>query len=203
MKLKILAFSDLHNSATLSEAINDIESGVYNELLEIIKECDIIVSLGDNRDIDMINISTLGEHFNIPFFGVLGNHDLDITIDNFNNVDGIIENYSDTILTGMEGSLSTSKMRDSYATQDESVYFADTLHKADILLSHDGPLYNGRGLKGVLHYIKKYNPKLVLHGHQHKTDLYYISNTAVVSVYGAIYLDIENTNIEIEEIFSN
>ena len=197
MNIKILTFADLHGASDFYD-IDSLES--------VCSESDIIVSLGDNRQNDIQFIEELAEIHNKPLYGVLGNHDLVewFNSDIFNDVNGVLDEINldkDYTITGMEGSLSTERFRDSYANQQDSVEYASTLKPAHILLSHDGPYRDGfGGLKGVKQYILNNKPVLSLHGHQHFNDMWYLGKTAVICCKGIVYIDVKDNNVDVDVI---
>lgn len=80
----------------------------------------------------------------------------------------------------------------------ESIIISNNMEKADILISHTSPYGIHQkdtdvhcGLLGIKEYIDKYNPKVNLHGHQHKKEITILDNgTYVIGVYGISIIEI-------------
>ena len=189
--MKILAFADLHE-------------GITNEEYNILKELDfsICVLLGN---IDEDSLCKIKEICNDrPIIGVEGNDDkrgvlerLDIKNIHNNLID--IRGYE---FLGFSGCLPYKRMSEVYLySQLECSVLLDYAGEADVLIAHNSPFgvhdnqddMEHTGYKGILKYINRVNPKLVLHGHQHINDVTELDNgTYVVGVYGARLIDLDS-----------
>lgn len=98
-------------------------------------------------------------------------------------------------LLGFSGCLPYKRMNEVYLhSQLECSVLLGYADKADVFISHNSPFgihddqsnFAHTGYKGIVEYIDRVNPKLVLHGHQHINEVTYLENgTCVVGVYGA------------------
>lgn len=161
--MKVLTIADLHGPLTEEEArfIADSCSSVC-------------LLLGDIPLRTLRNIKELlGDK---PVFGVLGNHDEYGLLEKagIENIHGKVVSFEGVSFLGLEGGpkYKNSPMSPLY-TQSQMVTIANSLPKADVLVSHEGPyrLYSKEpahcGFLGITNYIKRYRPKYVIHGHYH------------------------------------
>ncbi|MFA5015822.1 MAG: metallophosphoesterase [Actinomycetota bacterium] len=208
--MKILAISD---------KIVDI---IYtSSIAERLKDIDFIVSCGDlpNSYLEFI-VSTL----NKPLFYVHGNHHID-TIYTENgvkeggpegciNLDSRIIEYNGVIIGGLEGSIRYSAGKYQYTDFEmcmkinrmkPRLYLNRIFKKRyiDILITHSPPYkiqdqddLPHRGFKCFTSFIRRYNPKFLIHGHIH---VYGIDNnwmkkageTKVINTYGFRIIEYE------------
>lgn len=187
--MKLLIFADLH------DGITDKEYSILKDL-----EFDVCVTLGDIDEISLSKIKSISKGRTIV--GVEGNHDKRdvlkrLEIKNLHN--NLIE-INGIKLLGFSGCLPYKRMNEVYLhSQLECSVLLGYADKADIFISHNSPFgihddqsnFAHTGYKGIVEYIDRVNPKLVLHGHQHINEVTYLENgTCVVGVYGARLIDL-------------
>lgn len=142
-----------------------------------------------------------------PIYAVGGNHDTREMYKkaNISYIHGEVVEANGLSITGIEGSHRYKKAEELLMlTQEDSIKTVKELPPADILISHDssfgryGNSPNKCGLKGISNYIKKYKPKLHLHGHYHIYDKYVVGKTSCIACYRCMIVD---TNGDTEVIF--
>lgn len=188
--MKLLCIADLHDKSE-KELIH---------LLQVVDIYDVVVLLGDIGDLtlELIAEKTPSDK---PIIGILGNHDEfdsfeGLPIQNLNGKQIKIGGYT---FAGIEGSFKYKASSFPSFTQEESIEFAESLAKGDVLLSHTSPYgfhekdSNAHiGLKGINYYLSKNSPLWNLHGHQHVNNLTTLrNNSRVLGVYGVVILNIK------------
>lgn len=187
--MKLLIFADLHNGITNEE---------YNYLKNLKFDCCVL--LGDIERESLLKIKDICN--GRPIIGVEGNHDertilKELDIKDAHNKLIEINGYK---FLGFSGCLPYKRMNDVYLySQVECSVLLGEADKADIFISHNSPFgihddqsrISHTGYKGIIEYINRVNPKLVLHGHQHINETTTLENgTSVVGVYGAMLMDL-------------
>ena len=181
--------------------------GVFRELFNRYKDelaqVNIVFLLGDFYKSE---IQIMNEFFKVPMIGIHGNHD-DIDVFEGSKVIDVhsvlVELNNDILVTGFQGSSKYKPSQYYGYTQDEAKQAIKSLSKADILISHDGPMgYCGDknepahcGLQAITDYILQYQPKIVFFGHHHKNRQFNIGPTACFNVYEIGIFDIENNAV--------
>ena len=140
---------------------------------------DVFFLLGDNDydDIEAIKAFLDEYRYNVPVFGVEGNHDdrgllKECGIDDLN---GRVIEWNGFRIGGISGSIRYKEAGNRFMISNgESEAIADALPLCDILLTHSNPCFQypdfltpHSGLTGIGNYIREKQPKIVLHGHLH------------------------------------
>ena len=188
--LKMLIIADLHGHFRN-----------YERELENISETDydICLLLGDNTKPDLKNVLKYVSLDKI--IGVLGNHDERYYYDMFGitNIAGKIVECKGVKFTGIEGCVAYKTNMPGFKSQEDSLFFAEKLPAASILISHSNPFLSGYtddihdGLMGVTKYLYKNQVSLCIHGHIHENKIYTLQNgTTVLSCYGIQLVTLKN-----------
>jgi len=100
---------------------------------------------------------------------------------------------------GFEGSWAYKPRGHFMYSQDEASALLAGLAPVDILLCHNSPrgIHERdqdvhQGFEGLMEYIEKVKPKLVLHGHQHENLVSRVGPTLVAGVYGERFLEVDD-----------
>lgn len=196
--MKILIFSDLHGVPTDDEMSH----------VTLFDNYAFCVSLGDNPP---KAIAKIHNYINQPFYGIAGNHDTWETpeISGISDIHGKIIQHNGLLFTGFGGSHKYKNSELAMMTQSESIKFADTLTKCDVLFSHD-TLYGELGsvsdnahcgLKGISKYVEENGINVNICGHYHVNRS---KNSAggckILCVYGCVLIDTDDLD-NIVQIF--
>lgn len=188
--MRILVISDLHFYG---------KENILNKLI-IANEIgyDFILSLGDNAIEDL---SIIKQHTNTNILGVLGNHDDFNTLKQISitNIHGLAVNLNDITIVGFEGSVDYKDGLYPSFNQEECVDEIMSFPKADILISHTGPMSvyrdlpsSHQGFTGIDMYLKCHKPKLHLHGHLHKNEINYLNdNTISICCFEFVIIELD------------
>ena len=164
-----------------------------------IPDCDVDVCLllGDLSKEDIIIIKE--KVVDVPIYGVLGNHDGFELYDRhgIENIHGKVVEVNGVKIAGMGGSLRYKYSDMPLYTDEESFEIAESMDRADILISHDSPkfMHGDRdfahsGLQGITHYCEKWNEPLNIHGHHHENFSKVLENgTRSVGCFGVQIVD--------------
>jgi Icc-related predicted phosphoesterase len=102
------------------------------------------------------------------------------------------------IIGGLNGSWKYKPQGYFLYDQHEVNEFLSTFPAVDILLSHNSPrgIHDQEdtvhlGFEGLSTYIKRENPKLLIHGHQHIDRETVVAGTRVIGVYGYKVIEIK------------
>lgn len=162
-EIKILVIADTHQTLKTEE-------------LETLKELtyDICLLLGDIQWQELQMIKKYVDTSRL--YGIIGNHDdLDMLEKlGINNIHNKLINVNGVNLIGWGGSYRYKRSIDLAFSDEESIEFAKTMPKADILISHDSPKFlhstsdeaHG-GLEGITYYLEQNKVPLNIHGHHH------------------------------------
>lgn len=155
-------------------------------------DCDILVSLGDLHD------STLeracDRYCPKRAFAVRGNHDRpDPLPDPFQNLHLQTATFEGLTFGGFEGSWRyKAKGWHLYEQQEVEASLKD-FPTVDVFIAHNSPrgIHERddsihQGFDAFRHYIQSHQPKLFLHGHQHRPQESQIGSTRVVGVFGEV-----------------
>lgn len=197
--MNIIFFSDFHNCMDFT--------GLDTALLSC-PSPDVFFTLGDISVRELCYIKELGK--TIPIYGISGNHDggFSLAISGIPNIHGKCIDVNGINFSGFEGSVRYKRGDYTMFTQKESIDVMTNVPQADILISHDRAFCGKKlaiseeyskspheGLAGIFAYLKKYSPALHVHGHIHKNKRYFFNGIDTVSVFGAVYISIENNSI--------
>ena len=187
-KIKIIVISDTHN------CLNENE---FKQFIELHKEFDICLLLGDHQPKDIsIILKYIGKN---KIYGLLGNHDYNYLEEfNINNLNGKIINVNGTTLLGIQGSFKYKPSNFPSFTQEESIFFLNDKPSVGILVRHDNrfdsKMNNNpahQGLFGITYYLFKNRTPYHIHGHVHNTYVKeMINGTKEISVYMYDYLEL-------------
>lgn len=182
-------------------------------LLELARDCEIIIVLGDLFYPDLEEL----KYINIPKIGIHGNHDYDKYYnpnqENFFLKLGVVDLHlktykvNDLLFAGFEGDMEYVFAENKVPYPGKEIDFnkynqelerLNNLPKADIFVTHcpslntlDLPIALGhKGLKAFRSYIDKAKPKYHFHGHTHRVGEAEINNTKVYSVCPFLILNI-------------
>lgn len=198
--MNILFVSDFHNCVDL------------NRLETIFRSCpspDVVFTLGDISVRELGFIKELTK--TTPIYGVLGNHDGPFSLDlaEIPNIHGKHLDVGGISFSGFEGSVRYKRGTYTMFTQKESLAVSAAIPAADILISHDKAFCGMKldisdalsksphdGLAGITAYLQKHSPRFHVHGHLHKNDRYLFNGTDSISVFGAVFISIENYSIK-------
>lgn len=179
--MKILFISDIHDFNGVGHIINDVKN----------EEVDIVISLGDIRTEDLIE---LGNYYTCAKYGVLGNHDSVYEL-NYTGFENIHEKYIEIYGISITGFGGCPKYKINGYNQylESDVYnFTENIGKVDLFIAHANPAlfetedYSNphRGFLAFTEYIKNNKPGNFIHGHIHENNDYTIDDVPVSSVYG-------------------
>lgn len=208
--MKILAISDKVMDAIYTPAIGKNFADV-----------DMVLACGD---LPFYYLEFIVSALNVPAFFVYGNHDLnhrpgavglaELHPPGWVNLDGYTVCEDGLLLAGLEGSIRYRPDSPHQYTQSEMTRKAlklapRLLHNrlrygryVDILIAHspafgihDGPDYPHVGFKAFLWLMRRFKPRLLLHGHKHvygpqPTKTVY-QQTTVINVYPYRTIDLE------------
>lgn len=183
--MKIVAIADTHG------AISQWMDTCKDDILD----ADCVVVLGDICDYELKAIDSL---FDVPIFGVYGNHDVPGAFDDTKiiNVHKNPQTIFNRSIIGFQGSVKYKQSQIFGYTQEESVHECLDMSKCSILIAHDAPFGYGAkdnahlGLKGLYEYVCKRQPDIMLFGHHHKNRYFRIKNTDCYNIYGIRILNI-------------
>lgn len=157
---------------------------------------DLAVSCGDVDDSYLIEIAKAHNCQNI--FAVKGNHDSTAPF-----AAPIIDlhlktaEYNGILFGGLNGCFKYKPAGYFLYEQWEVEEFLKYFPKVDIFVSHNSPKRihdkndeGHTGFEALNTYIKRTNPKLLLHGHQHIEKETIVQNTRVVCIYGHRIIEI-------------
>ena len=198
--------------------VSDQVSGYLHSsaVIEYARGVDLIVSCGDLPADYLEYITTL---LNVPLFYVMGNHGGAGGERTFpeggENLDGRVVEYKGLLLAGLEGSMRyNSRPQFQYTENDMRAKVASltpalVLNRArhgrylDVLVTHAPPFgihdaddVPHRGFKSFVWFMDLYQPRYLLHGHQHVYDsreetITPRGATTIVNTYGYRLLEIE------------
>lgn len=188
--MKIAIIADTHG------IFKELFDKYQNELAQV----NIVFLLGDYYKSE---IQIMNNFFKVPMIGIHGNHDNMDVFDDSNVIDmhlQLAELNNGITITGFQGSSKYKQTQYYGYTQEEAQSVIKELPKADILISHDGPMgYCGNiddmthcGLQAITDYIVKYQPKLVFFGHHHKNKQFIINQTTCFNIYEIGIFEIDN-----------
>jgi Icc-related predicted phosphoesterase len=158
-------------------------------------QADVLLACGDLSD-DVIR-GAAEEYHCKRIFAVKGNHD---RIESFpvpiHDLHLKVVEYDGLTFGGLNGS-SKYKPRGSFLYEQEEIAAAlANFPPVDVFVSHNSPRgvhdkEDGAhyGFEGLLAYIERAKPKLVLHGHQHISKATQIGPTRVIGIYGNRLID--------------
>lgn len=194
-------------------AISDkVVDGIYSpQVCERFGDIDLVLGCGDLPYSYMEFIATM---LNVPCFFVHGNHDHPEytarggTLDapgGWMNIDGRVVSSQGIVLAGLEGSIQYNPGAPYQYTETEMMLKIGAMMPAlainravhgryvDILVTHspvfgilDGEDRAHRGFKAFIWFMRRFRPRLLLHGHEH---LYGVQERR------ARYLDTEIVNV--------
>jgi len=172
------------------------------------KDVDFIISTGDLRS---GYLSFLVSMLNVPLYYVPGNHDrgyLENAPDGCINVDGKLVRHGNVRIFGLGGSMqynmgpyqyTEKEMQTRYNKSKLKIFFSGGI---DIFVTH-APAYHINdaedqchcGFKSFIEILKRYNPSLYVHGHQHlnyghnQTRILHYNETWIINSFEYYYFD--------------
>lgn len=197
----LLVVSDTHNRYSEKD-FRDIDDYCKNHNIEIKR----IISLGDITDFEY---KLLKKDFNVPIYGVIGNHDWPtvLEINDIPNLHGNLLTFENGLsATGFCGSSKYKATNEpNMFTQSRSVEIARQLPVANILFSHDtachdetllssNSSYSHAGLWGITRYLE-HTPscKLHIHGHLHQSFHNMIDGLTTICVFRWALIDVSDS----------
>ncbi|MFZ2656633.1 MAG: metallophosphoesterase [Victivallales bacterium] len=164
-------------------------------------EADILISCGDVADMTILRAAELSRCSRT--FAVKGNHDsssqfsppiLDLHL--------TVRTYCGISFGGFNGSWKYKPRGYFLYEQDEVEKLLALFPPVDVFVAHNSPRHiHDRedeihiGFEAFTGYIKRTQPKLFLHGHQHSRKETVIGGTKVIAVYGQKQLELPLTRI--------
>lgn len=151
---------------------------------------DLLISLGDLAD------STIEKAYlkyrPAVVYAVRGNHDTPHPFPGFViNLHNRVEEFQGVPFGGLEGSWKYKAKGHYLYEQEEVSGLLRAFSPVDVLISHNSPRgYHERdrdihqGFDGLLEYIERFQPRYVLHGHQHLSKVSRIGKTDLIGVFG-------------------
>ena len=198
--MKLLLISDLHTTTDRRRLIDILTMTDY----------DVICLLGDNFESDLDII--IDHAKKVPILGVLGNHDMLTTYDDYpqiRHIDRRQTTVDGVTFVGVDGSL---RYKDNpniaMRTEKEFDEVVRGLQSANVLISHAGPLEAQYNIEFTTHhfvdysnYYKKFQPNFHLFCHYHCNKAFTIKNnnkiTKCLCVFGCVILDLEQEKYKI------
>jgi hypothetical protein len=185
--MKLLIFADLN------DGLKDEEIGMLKNI-----EFDLGITLGDINKETLIKIKDICKEKEV--IGILGDHDEDGLLDEvgITDIHNKITEIKNIKFLGFSGCLPYKRMNNIYLySQLECSVLLDMAGDAYIFISHNSPngihdnadTYAHMGYRGIVEYMDRVKPILVLHGHQHVNKETMYEGTAVVGVQGVRLLD--------------
>jgi Icc-related predicted phosphoesterase len=185
--MRLLIFADLHDGLDKSE-------------VDVLKEVefDTAITLGDIGKDSLTQIKEIcGDR---KIIGVMGENDADSILEKLDiiNTHNKITEIDGIKFLGFSGCLPYQRMDSVYLhSQLECSVFMDMANEADIVISHNAPFdihddadnHAYIGYKGLVEYMDRVKPILLLHGHQHVNRETMYEGTAVIGVYGVRLID--------------
>lgn len=180
-------------SITLLIITDTLNCLIYDkEWSEFIKnaEYDICLLLGDLSSNDVYEILKYVPTNKI--YTLLGNHDPLNRFEEYGleSLHGKVIEVNGIKIAGFQGTFKYKNSDSALYTHEESIEIADSMPKADILVSHDRPFIKDTGdnthdgLKGITEYIYKNNIPIEIHGHIHEESQEELKNgTKVICKY--------------------
>jgi Icc-related predicted phosphoesterase len=160
-------------------------------------QADLVVALGDSAD--ALILEAAAAHQCSTIFAVKGNHDApapfptaitDLHLD--------IAEYGGLVFGGLNGSWRYKPRGHFLYEQAEVEALLAELPAVDVFISHNSPLgihdqadRVHAGFSGLLNYVLRQQPRILLHGHQHQDVETRVGNTGVIGVYGDRLLELE------------
>lgn len=192
--IKLLIFADTHGHISIDPDYN----------FKIIpNDIDACILLGDisKNDIEVI----LRHIEKDKIFGILGNHDYDTNLSDFNipNINGTIKEINGIKFAGFEGCIKYKEIQPGYSLED-GFKMAKELEATDICITHAPPFGSAGmnhnsihiGVPYVNEYIYKNHCPIVICGHNHVDYIHELSNgTKVIGTYKQRIIEINNMNI--------
>jgi Icc-related predicted phosphoesterase len=140
------------------------------------KRIDIVITLGDLTTWDLKGL----EKLDIPKIGVYGNHDVVKYMPDFGimNLHCKTFEFDSRTFAGFEGCVEyRDHTLEPMYSQKEASRLIRKLPKADIFITHCPPRgindindIDHQGWDGLLKYVKRKKPKVLLHGHTYPTE---------------------------------
>ncbi len=153
-------------------------------------DVDAIISCGDVVDQLILQAAAACQCRTV--FAVKGNHDLPSPFPApIIDLHLRVHEFSGLQFGGLNGSWKYKPRGHFLYEQSEVTGFLQTFPPVDIFVSHNSPrsIHDKDdgihpGFDGLLEYIQKHRPRLLIHGHQHVNIETVIGETRVIGVYG-------------------
>lgn len=164
--ISLLLISDTHGCTDYTPLSDDAYLGI-----------DACICMGDIYETELRRIKEETDKHNLQCYAIPGNHEPKDAIDKegFTNFHGKVIEIGGLHIAGWGGCKKYKEADDVlFMTNKESDQFADTLPKADILISHSNPYRDNQnnphsGLSGITRYLQKTKPTpLHFYGHIHE-----------------------------------
>lgn len=157
-------------------------------------DVDVIISCGDVYDPLILEAAVACNCATV--FAVKGNHDFASPFPApIVDLHRHVHEFSEVRFGGLNGSWKYKPRGHFLYEQSEVNGFLDTYPPVDVFVSHNSPrTIHDRddhiGFDGVLEYIHRHQPRLLIHGHQHINIETVVGETKVIGVYGHRIIEI-------------